>query len=201
MVVLVQSETEFIYTNVRETMPGHQTVLLKNRRMKAESAKHETLFPYKLPNNFKGCLINLFVPYHETFEVKYFFEFLKGLHFTVKTDAKHWENDPNTDVIHNAMEDVLFGVAEIAFGVIPLLKEASDVADSSLSYYQTLYMRYIPCAKPLLHLHAMSHVPSISRSAILITFMFLTFMFITWCMAHMTLESHMYKTASSVFYT
>jgi hypothetical protein len=208
MVVLVQSETEFhLYTwfpyqSETQCQDITDAVLLNKWtwRNGGEFTKHETLFPYKLPNNFRGCLIKLVVPYHGTFEVKYFFEFLKGLNFTVIIYEKEWELDPNIDVIiTEAMKDVLFGVAEIAFGGIPLLKEATDVADPSLSYYQTQYLWYVPCAKPLPRLKAISHIFSLSVWLTLIASMFVIAV-IMWCMSRMTLESHVYKTASSVLY-
>jgi hypothetical protein len=208
MVVLVQSEGEFhLYTwfpyqSNTQCLDITDTVLLNKwiSQNGGEFSKHETLFPYKIPNNFKGCLIKLVVPYHGTFEVEYFYEFLNGLNFTVKIDEKEWEINPNIEeAITKAIEDVLFGMAEIAFGGIPLLKEASDVADPSLSYYQTQYMWYVPCAKPLPRLEAISHIFSVTVWVTLIAFMFLTAA-IMWCLAHMTLESHTYKTASSVFY-
>lgn len=208
MVVLVQSEAEFhLYTwfpyqSATQCQDITDIVLLNKWTSKngGEFTKRETLFPYKLSNNFNGCLIKLVVPYHGTFEVKYFFEFLNGLNFTVKINEKEWEIDPKIDVIiQTAMEDVLFGKAEIAFGGIPLLQEASAVADPSLSYYQTQYMWYVPCAKPLPRLEAISHIFSVSVWVMLITFMFLIAV-IMWCLAHMTLETHTYKTASSVFY-
>ena len=207
MVVLVQSETEFhLYTWFPYWSDKCQNitdaVLLNKWTWKngGEFAKNETLFPYKLPDNFKGCLIKLVVPYHGTFEITYFFEFLKGLNFTVQIDAKEWEINPNIyAAIENALADVLFDEAEIAFGGIPLLKAASDFADPSLPYYQTQYMWYVPCAKPLNRLEAVSHIFSTSLWVTLITFMFLTAV-IMWCIARITLESHTYKTISSVFY-
>jgi hypothetical protein len=208
IVVLIQVETEFRfytwfpYQSYERCEDVKDAVILNRWTWKngGEFVSNEPLFPYKLPKNFKGCPLKAVTPYHDTFEARYLTGFLSGLNFTIEIDSKYWEIYVELEiVIRKAFEDVLFGRAEVAFGAIPLYKEAADLADPSVPYYESKYEWYVPCAKPFSRLEAISHIFSLPVWVTLVASM-LVVAVVTWSLARRSLESHAYTTASTVLY-
>jgi hypothetical protein len=208
MVVLVQFEAEFhLYTwfpyqsdklceDIKDAVLLNQWTLENG----GEFVSSEPLFPYKLPRNFKGYPIKVVTPYHKTSEARYLPEFLKGLNFTIEIESKHWEIYVELEVaVRDAFEDVLFDKAEIAFGAIPLFKDAADLADPSFPYYESKYEWYVPCPKPFSRLKAISHIFSLPVWVALVTSVFVIAV-VSWSLARRSLESHAYTTASTVLY-
>lgn len=208
MVVLVQFETDFhFYTwfpyQSDKLCADVEDVELLNQwtwEKGGEFLSSELLFPNKIPKNFKGCPIKAVTPYYKTFEARYLPEFLKGLNFTIEIESKYWEIYVDLEVaIRTAMEDVLLGRAEVAFGAIPLFKDAADLADPSFAYYESKYQWYVPCAKPFSRLEAISRIFSLPVWAALVTSMFLIAV-VTCSLARRSAESHAYTTPSTALY-
>jgi hypothetical protein len=170
VVVLVQLDTVFHmytwfpYQSRQQCEDVTDVVLINQWSLEGNTMVNDTknLFENKAPKNLHGCPIRASSPDRNMPEIRYINMFSSRFNFTLDVQEKSERDGPIYERIKSSIMDLVVGSSEMAIGGMPLLIDIANVANPSVPYYEVLYEWYVPCARPLSRLQAISKIFPIS---------------------------------------
>jgi hypothetical protein len=207
VVVLVQLDavfhlyTWFPYQSYQHCDSITDVVLINQWSLDGEGRfmSDRLLYPNKFPNNFHGCPLKISVPHYGILEVPYVIAFCKFHNLTAVIQFKHENDRFPSEAIRESLEDLLFGLSEGVIGGIPLIMEATQFGEPSLPYFESKYIWYVPCSRPLPRLLAISRIFSVSLWVAVLVAMLLVPVAM-WCLSSCSPAGHSHETITHVFY-
>jgi hypothetical protein len=158
------------------------------------------LFPNKLPNDFRGCPFKISVPHSATPEVPYINAFSKRHNITAITQFKHENDWLISEAIREALEDLLLDLSEAVIGGTPLVIEATQFGEPSFPYFESNYIWYVPCSRPLPRLLAVSGIFSVCLWVAVVAVIIIV-PFVMWCLSSCSPGGHRHENVSDIFYS
>lgn len=159
----------------------------------------QNIFTNKIPRKFNGCPMNVSINFKEDSELQFLRNSLDVFDFTVHYRANHADNANIYDRANKVVNDVIFGLSEIGYGV-PLQEEVVGFLDSSFPFSDFRYIWYVPCAKPYDRIQRISGIFSTSVWVIILTLMLLSCIVIRYLATGPSAEGDAYLNITTVIY-